>query len=183
VLRRPAADGLGGGIAGLLLALLRIEGIAWAALILVLALISRRMAGERSLRPFLVFALITGAGYAIYFAWRYAYYGMLFPSTAYAKVSLDVLLLHRGLNYVLSHTLTFVTPILIVPGSVLALRRKRIAVGLPVAALAWAFPAYSIVVTGDFMAMGRFLVPGSLAATLMRRGVALRQAASYRVSR
>jgi len=26
--------------------------------------------------------------------------------------------------------------------------------------MAWAFPAYSIVVTGDFMAMGRFLVPG-----------------------
>jgi hypothetical protein len=160
VLRRPVADGIGGGIAGLLLALLRIEGIAWAALILVLALISRRIAGERSLRPFFVFALITGIGYAIYFTWRYAYYELPLPSTAYIKLSLDVLLLRRGVNYVLSHVLTFVTPILIVPGSLLALRRKRIAVGLPVAALAWAFPAYSIVVTGDFMAMGRFLVPG-----------------------
>jgi hypothetical protein len=61
---------------------------------------------------------------------------------------------------VISHELAFLTPILIVPGSLLALRRPALAIGLPVAAMAWAFPAYAVVVTGDFMAMGRFLIPG-----------------------
>jgi arabinofuranosyltransferase len=167
VLRRHSPDGLGGGIAGLLLALIRIEGIAWALVILILATVSRRLAWQRALRPLLVFALIVGVGYALYFAWRYSYYQMPLPNTAYAKAELDAARLTRGLNYVFSHELAFLTPILIVPGSLLALRRKRLAIGLPVAAIAWAFPAYAVVVTGDFMAMGRFLVPGLAFSTIL----------------
>lgn len=159
VLRRGGAAGISGGVAGLLLALIRIEGIGWALVILILALVSRRIAGQRSLRPFVWFVLIVGVGYGLYFAGRYAYYQMPLPNTVYVKGELDGARLVRGVNYVVSHVLTFVTPILIVPGSVVALRRKRVALGLPVAALAWAFPVYSVVVTGDFMAMGRFLVP------------------------
>ena len=160
VLRRESPDGVGAGIAGLLLALIRLEGIAWVALILVLAIVSRRIARRRSLRPLLVYALTVGVGYAIYFGCRYSYYETLLPNTAYVKADLNAALLLRGVDYVLSFALAFLTPILILPGSVFALRRKRIALGLPIAAMAWAFPAYAVVVTGDFMVMGRFLIPG-----------------------
>jgi hypothetical protein len=160
VLRRAGPDGIGGGVAGLLLALIRLEGIAWVLVILVLAIVAGLLTGQRRFRSFLPFLLIVGLGYAAYFGWRYAYYDVLLPNTAQVKGDLDAANLSRGVNYVVMYALTFLTPALIVPGSVVALRRKRVAVGLPVAAMAWAFPVYAIVVTGDFMAMGRFLVPG-----------------------
>ncbi len=167
VLRRAGPDGVGAGIAGLLLALIRLEGVAWVVVILILALISRRIAGQRGPRPFIVCALIVGIGYAIYFGWRYSYYQMPLPNTAYVKGDLDTARLMRGVNYVVSFALAFLTPILILPGSLCALRHRRIAVGLPIAALAWAFPAYAVVVTGDFMTMGRFLIPGLAFCTIL----------------
>ena len=167
VLRRGAPDGIGAGIAGLLLALIRLEGIAWVAVLLILTLISRRLAGERKMRPLIVCGLIVGVGFAIYFAWRYWYYQMPLPNTAYAKANLDALRLTRGLMYVVSFALVFVTPILILPGSILALRLKRIVLGLPVATMAWGFSAYAVLVTGDFMVMGRFLIPGLAFATIL----------------
>jgi arabinofuranosyltransferase len=167
VLRRESPDGLGAGIAGLLLALIRIEGIAWVAVILILAIVSRRIARERCLRPLIICALTVGIGYAIYFGWRYSYYDAVLPNTAYVKADLDATLLMRGVDYVISFALAFLTPVLIVPGSFFALRRKRIALGLPIAAMAWAFPAYAVVVTGDFMVMGRFLIPGLAFNTIL----------------
>ena len=166
-LRHGSPDGVGGGIAALLLALIRLEGVAWVLVILILALISRRIAPQRCLRPLVTCALIVGIGYAAYFGWRYWYFETLLPNTAYAKAEIDVTRLVRGVNYVFSFALAFLTPFLTLPGSLFALRRKRIAVGLPVAALAWAFPAYSVVVTGDFMAMGRFLIPGLPFSTIL----------------
>ncbi len=167
ILRREAPAGVTAGIAGLLLALMRVEGIAWVVVILVLAIISRRLAGQRALRSFVTFALIVAIGYGLYFAWRYSYYQMLLPNTTYAKSVLDVPRLMRGIDYVVSFILTFITPVLIVPGSLLALRKRRRAIGLPIAAMAWAFPVYAIVVTGDFMSMGRFLVPGLVFNTIL----------------
>lgn len=160
ILRRAGVAGVGAGIAGLLLALTRVEGLAWVAVLLVLALLSRWIAGQRRWRPFLVCVLIVGVGYAIYFAGRYAYYETLLPNTVYAKAGTNAGLLLRGGRYVMVYALTFVSPLIILPSTFFALRRKRIALGLPVAAMAWAFPAYAIAVTGDYMAMGRFLVPG-----------------------
>lgn len=167
VLRRAGADGIGGGVAALLLALIRIEGVGWAAVILILAVVSRRLAGKREIGPFVTFALIVGVGFAIYFAWRYDCYQALLPNTAYTKGSLDAGRLMRGVNYVVSHVLTFLAPVLIVPGTLVALRRKRITVGLPVAALAWGFSAYAVLVTGDWMPMGRFLIPGLAFGTVL----------------
>jgi arabinofuranosyltransferase len=167
VLRRDGAAGVGAGVAGLLLALMRVEGIAWLVVLLVLALASRRIAGQRSLRPLLTCALIAGVGYAVYFVLRFAYYQLPWPNTVYAKTGVSAELLGRGGRYVLVYVLTFLTPALIVPGTLFALRRKRVAIGLPVAAMAWAFPAYAIVVTGDYMAMGRFLVPGLAFAAIL----------------
>jgi len=167
VLRKNQAAGVAAGVAALLLALLRLEGVAWAAVIIVLCIISRRMARQFKLRPVLVCALIVGIGYGIYFYWRYSYYESPLPNTAYAKAALDGPRLMRGFNYVFSFGLTFLTPFLLLPVSFVALRKKRRAVGLAVAAMAWAFPAYAVLVTGDFMAMGRFLIPGLAFASIL----------------
>ncbi len=167
VLRRGGPAVVGGAIAGLLLALIRVEGIAWVVVIVIVAVWSRRMAGQRVLRPLVGFALIVVSGYGLYFAWRYGYYQMPLANTSYAKAVLDGPRLMRGVGYVVSFALTFLTPLLILPGSLLALGKKRRVVGLPVAALAWAFPAYAILVTGDFMAMGRFLIPGLAFNTIL----------------
>jgi hypothetical protein len=125
------------------------------------------MAGQRRLKPFVRFAIITAVGYAVYFAWRYWYHQDLLPNTVYAKSDTPPSFMLRGLKYVAFQCLTFLTPALIVITSFFAVRRKRITLGLPVCALAWAFPAYAVVVTGDFMAMGRFLIPGLAFNTIL----------------
>ena len=79
------------------------------------------------------------------------------PSTAYAKATLDLPRSLRGIEYVVSHVLAFLTPIVLLPGTALALRKKRRALGLPVAALAWGFPAYAIVTTGDGKALRSYI--------------------------
>jgi hypothetical protein len=167
VLRREAPDGVGAGIAGLLLALIRLEGIAWVAVILIITLLSRRSARERWLRPLAICALTVGVGYAAYFVWRYTYYEVPLPNTAYVKADLSAERLMRGVDYVVTFALVFLSPILIVPGSLFALRRDRIARGPEMIAMAWSFPLYSVLVTGDFMAMGRFLIPGLPFATIL----------------
>ena len=167
VLRAERPDGIGGGIAGLLLALIRVEGIAWVVVILIVAIISRRLARQSDRRALASCALIVGVGYALYFGWRCWYFETLLPNTVYAKAELDAVRFVRGLDYIFSFGLAFLSPFLILPGSLFALRRKRIVVGWPIAAMAWAFPAYAVVVTGDFMAMGRFLVPGLAFSTIL----------------
>jgi len=167
ILRRQGVAGVGAGVAGLLLALMRVEGIAWIAVLLVLAIVSRQIAGQRSLRPLLACVLIIAIGYGLYFAARYAYFQQPWANTAYAKLEPSAELLWRGCHYVLVFLLTFLTPALIVPASLFALRRKRLAIGLATAAMAWAFPAYAVVVSGDYMAMGRFLIPGLAFAAIL----------------
>lgn len=167
ILRRAGAAGAAAGVVGLLLALMRTEGIAWLVVLAVLAIVSRRIAGQRDVRPVLVCLLVAGIGYVIYFAGRYAYYQLPWPNTVYVKMGADLDLLWRGGRYVLVYLLTFLTPALIVPGTLFALRRHRLAIGLPTAAMAWAFPLYAVVVTGDYMAMGRFLVPGVVFSAIL----------------
>ena len=167
VLRPEGPDGFGGGIAALLLALMRVEGIGWALVILVLALLSRSNIRQRNRRPLFTFLLIVGTGFAVYYIWRYSYYQLPLPNTAYTKSSLDAERLLRGAKYVATHVLTFLTPLLMIPGSVVALRKGRGTIGWSVVTLAWAFPIYAIVVTGDWLHMGRFLVPGFAFNTIL----------------
>ena len=185
VSRRGGPDVLGGTLAGLGLVLIRIEGIGWFVVIVVIAAVSWRMRGRRVLRPLGICLAIVVAGYATYFAWRYAYYGLPLPNTAYAKAALDVRRLGRGVNYAVTFLLTFISPIVLLPAGAAALRRNRRPLGLAVLTMVVAFVVYAIVVTGDFMAMGRFFVPAApfgaillawLLEDLMRGGVTRRVA-------
>jgi arabinofuranosyltransferase len=166
VLRRegihPAA-----GVVALLLTLIRTEGIAWAVLILALAAYARSRA-DRPWRGQLAIAAGTVlGGYAVYFAGRYGYYHELVANTVSAKAGLSPAVVARGLKYLIWNYLTLLTPALAIPGLWLARRRASLAVLGPVAVMAAAVAGYSIAVGGDFMAMGRLLVPGLAFNTLL----------------
>jgi hypothetical protein len=149
--------GWGAGAAMLALALMRFEGVAWAAVLFGMALISRR----RNLGALAVPAAVFVIGYGAYTAWRLTYHEELLPNTARIKVGSHYVWQGwlRGVRYVATHFLTFLVPFLLVPATWVALRRRSLAWAW-VAALAWAFPVYAVAVGGDFMAMGRFLAPG-----------------------
>ncbi|GAF88672.1 unnamed protein product, partial [marine sediment metagenome] len=80
VLRPDGVDAVGASIFGLLLVLIRVEGIAWVVVLAMLAFVSRWIAGQRRIRPFLVFFITIVVGYAIYFGWRFWYYQAVLPN-------------------------------------------------------------------------------------------------------
>ena len=159
ILRRGGPAGLTAGVAGLALALIRAEGIEWALLIGLLALAVQLGRPKQYFKPLGVFFAILLVGYALYFACRFAYYRVPFPNTAYVKVDPSVATLARGWDYVLVMYLTLLAPIIALLGWPLAWPAQRRRTMAPVALLAVAFPAYALVVGGDFMTMGRLLVP------------------------
>lgn len=147
-------------LAALLAALLRVEGILWALAVLPLAVWTRAARGQRWLRPLSTYTVLLFVGFGAYFAWRYAYFGSVLANSATAKVGLNGGHLVRGLNYVLEMALTYPPLFLAALAWIPAFRRGRRCIGPPIAALALAFPAYAILAGGDFMAFGRFLIPG-----------------------
>jgi hypothetical protein len=187
VLREGGPAAIGGAIAGLALALMRIEGIHWAVAIGVLAIIARAFEGggetstarRASWRWAAVYFSVLLGSYAAYFAWRWVYFGVPMPNPYYVKVGVSAASLARGWNYVAVYYLTFVSAAAALLGVVPALALGRSRLGWPIAAMALAVPAYAVVVGGDFMAMGRLIVPGlafhallltRLADRLARRG-------------
>jgi hypothetical protein len=166
VLRRPGPDAIGGAAAALALALLRIEGIAWAAAVGMLAAIVRAREGAPALRPLARYAALVLGGFALHLAWRLSYYGMPLPNTAYAKGGFSAAVLARGARYAIAYLLTFLPLGPLLGLAVLRDARWRGA-GAAAAALAFGAVAFAVAVGGDFMAMGRFLVPGLPFAALL----------------
>ncbi len=161
--RPPEPDGVApvaGGLSGLALSLLRPEGVAWALLIGLGSAASRRFKGLNPYRPIAIYFSIVVGGFAVYYAARYTYYQVPFANPTYIKVGFGLDVFLRGFRYVAVFFLTFLTPFLLLPGFVNCLRRRWIADGLPIALMALAFPVYAMVVGGDWMTMGRFLIPG-----------------------
>ncbi len=157
---RDEPDGVGGGIAALLVSLLRVEAFAWCLVVAAIALLVRLLQRRAVARPLVVYLAILGVGFGAYYAWRYSYYGLPVPNTAYAKVGFSAPVAARGWRYVVVYLATFLTPLLFVPGLFACLRRRWWIPALATAAMAFGFFLYPVVVGGDFMAMGRFLVPG-----------------------
>ncbi|NLH47082.1 MAG: hypothetical protein GX444_00615 [Myxococcales bacterium] len=153
--RRPILSAL----VCVLAALIRPEGTTLAA---ALALSWLCFVRPLPIRRVVVFALLFAVLYGVYFAWRYSYYGYLYPNTYYAKVDgIRMAILWRGLLYVVPNLLWGVFPL----AAILLFRRVRDR-ALPL--LRWekislvvvtAFCAQSVFSGGDFMPYFRFLVP------------------------
>ena len=163
------------GLIAMAAALLRADGFLWLAVVLGLVglgVVTRRGAAAAGRSGMLRALLITGGLAAVaiagQFLWRHGYYGEWMPNTAKVKTGFSDLRLERGLKYLGSLALA-VPALALVPalatlergtrprsgrdgerGGGLALRALGVlAVGC----------AYSVYVGGDFMPMGRFLVP------------------------
>jgi arabinofuranosyltransferase len=156
------------------LSLIRTEGIAWVAVLGLLAL------GVRALEPgrradgarALVWAWGRACGvYAVYYILRLGYFHTWVSNTAIAKVDLGWDNLDRGTLYVIGFWLTAITPLAHLLLAPFALGRAR-TTGLAIVAMACAAPLYAALIGGDFMTMGRLLVPG-LAFGALTAGLAV----------
>lgn len=152
--------GIQAGLLALLTCLIRADGLLWVGLILLCAgvswLLSRR---QELLRSTLIAGGILAAGLAVMIAWRYSYYGDFVPNTARVKAGFSDLRIERGYRYLVSFFLTMPACAVVIGAGLLAWKSRReraVAVALVLVA---ANLAYAIYVGGDFMAMGRFLVP------------------------
>jgi len=174
--------GVQAGLAGAGVVLLRSDGPFWLATLGAIALVRavRARGGRRraTARALATCTTLVAAVFLAHLAWRWSYYGDWVPNTARAKVGLSGMTLQRGLFYVVSFWLTLpatlLAPLAALP---LALVRRDGTLGA-LLALAGATFAYPVLVGGDFMAMGRFLVPamapvalacGALVDALARR--------------
>ncbi len=135
----------------LVASLTRPEGLLFAAVLL--ADLLRRRPGARAVGSWL---LPFAAGYVPYFAWRYSYYGYLFPNTFYAKTGGGLGHAVRGLDYVGRHLASPGAWLYVFAPAALVLERGRW--GL-VAAVCGVWIGYVVLVGGDGLAMYRFFVP------------------------
>jgi hypothetical protein len=110
----------------------------------------------------LLWAAVWAVPYAIYFAWRFQYYGHPFPNTFYVK-SAGPVLWASGLSYMFYAVQRFHVYLLLVPAVALLFARRSW--GLPralkrlIGIVTIPYLAYIVYVGGDFMDMFRFIVP------------------------
>jgi hypothetical protein len=148
---------LSSGLLATGLGLIRVEGVFWVALFLALA-VARNLSNRR-LRRLEQAAWIFFLLYGTYWLWRFAYYGLPFPNTVYAKVGFSWDGLVRGWDYVLVQIMTQVNLWIALPGAFLLLHRRHRAAAGSLGIVVLGTYAYAVIVGGDFMAFGRFLLP------------------------
>ncbi|MEM7203021.1 MAG: hypothetical protein AAF628_22365 [Planctomycetota bacterium] len=147
-------------VAALIAATLRADALFWLGLMLGSAVVIGLLTRRRALRR----AALLGIGAltiatAAHTAWRLSYYGDWLPNTARNKVGLSGPALARGVDYLLTYWLTVpAAAVVLVAALPLVFRRGawrlRVAAGLAAATF-----LYGVLVGGDFMAMGRFVLP------------------------
>jgi len=147
--------------------LLRADGFVWIALALFAAAVSARLdanAESRSslsdrFRPVAIVASCAAGVTLAYVTWRYSYFGELGPNTARVKVHLGALALERGLQYVTSSLLAFLSIPLALAGGAFVVRRDRTQLALPALLFTLGGFAYLALVGGDWMMAHRMLTP------------------------
>jgi len=154
--------GLSGGIACAALILIRADGFVWVLGLIGLAALGAMMRRDRAAAgPLVLCAVIAAVTLGGLIGFRLAYFGWPLPNTYYAKVGLSGMALERGGRYLIStlFVLPHLVPILIA-GAVVAWRdRNDRPICCHAVLLVLGTFAYVVGVGGDFMAMGRLLVP------------------------
>jgi hypothetical protein len=157
------------GLALALAAMTRPEGLLVAAIVGVHRLAWNLMARRRPIgRDELAAAAVFLAIWGPWFAWRWWYYGQLFPNTYYVKAAgaahpgYESALMKHGLYYVAQWArqtrLMWAWPVAIV-GLVVARRSPRLIVGSLALLITVVYLAYTVRVGGDFMGLHRFVMP------------------------
>jgi len=172
-------------LAGLVAVSLRPDGILLVGLALAAALLVALSRGDgRARRAVLWTGAVVLAGVAIHVLWRLSYYGDWLPNTVRAKSVLSESTRRRGALYVGEYLLTFPGLSLALLSSLLLLGRPRNGLGAVLFLLATVPMSYAAMAGGDFMAMGRLLLPAVpfafllLGAALARLGLGWRGALS-----
>jgi len=172
---RPVA----GAVASALLVLVRVDGMIWVGGVIVLAVLVALVRRDKTaVKPIAVCAAVAAITLLGLTCFRLAYHGWLLPNTVYAKTGLCAASLQRGGRHILSFLAIFphLATILAAAAVVLLRDRRAWTVGHHAGAMAVGAFAYAVVVGGDWMPMGRFLVPAMpflavLFALLIRRMV------------
>jgi len=164
--RRRSDPGISAGLVWACAALLRPEGVAWFGLAWLVSGLQARRPG-----PWAVSALAFAAPVGLWQAFRVVYYGAWLPNTFYAKVGGEADVLERGLDYLALGAVE--TPVaLLALGALVFVRRALADPRGRIACAILAFHgAYLLAVGGDYMPLGRFLVPAvPLAALALAAG-------------
>ncbi|HSF16766.1 MAG TPA: hypothetical protein VLK65_14550 [Vicinamibacteria bacterium] len=160
--------GIQAGVLGLLCGLIRTDGAFYALLIIGLALLTGILTRRKeTLRATAEAAAILIAGMTLYVAWRYSYYGDYVSNTARAKLSMSALSLQRGLRYAISFILTFPSIAFVILVSPWILRGERRRLAWHALGMVIGIFLASILVGGDFMSMGRLMVPALPFVTIL----------------
>ena len=154
---RERPHGVAAGLCAAAAALLRADGVLWAAIVIAAAGVGWARSRSPVLRrAILVTAAILAVTVAANFDWRNEYFGQWLPNTAYVKVGLSAMRLERGANYLAGLALA-VPPLAYVPIVVFARRGRAPLLALQAGVVVGAGALYAAYVGGDFMPMGRMV--------------------------
>ena len=163
--------GLGTGLVWAAAALSRPEGVAWFGLAWLVSGLSARRP-----RAWAVCAVGFAVPVGIWQVFRLAYYGAWLPNTFYAKVGGEAGVLGRGLDYLARGAVETPVALLGLAALLGAGRVLRDPTGRLALALLGFHTAYLLAVGGDYMPLGRFVVPAvPLAAMAFAAAVRGRQ--------
>ena len=140
--------------------LLRPDGVLWAGVLC--ALVLGRALRERDLklkRAAITVGVIALACFGAQTAWRYGYHGDWLPNTVRAKASMSAMTLERGGKYALSFLVHYPAITLALLLAIWVAATKRQPLVFECLLFVVAMFAYVIAVGGDFLPMGRFLLP------------------------
>jgi arabinofuranosyltransferase len=165
--------GLQAGVWAGLAALLRADAAVWIAMLLVagglLWLLSNR---PRNLcRALWQTALVLAVVVVLHIAWRQSYYGDWLPNTARVKAGFSLHRLFRGFDYIVAFLLGLPAILGVLLFSLRRWPRRLANLWLPSALVIVGSLAYACWVGGDFMPMGRFLMPAVPFSALLFAGL------------
>lgn len=151
---------LAGGITLVVLVLLRIDGMVWAGIVIGLAwVVAASRQSKSSARSVFHCAAIAGAAVVTMTVFRLLYFGWPLPNTVYAKVGLTPLALERGILYVLSLALTFPHIAIVAVTALFSRGSLAVSAGRQGSLVVVCGCCYAASAGGDWMAMGRHLIP------------------------
>jgi hypothetical protein len=153
-------------------AMTRPEGIVAAGVtgLFVAADAARVSDRRRALQRVALWGVLFAIPFVIFYAWRWSYYGYLFPNTYYAKVGNTLAIYNRGLEYVSNYGLRYHVLLMLVGLGFLYTRLRLRTDAVYIFALSTAMMLAIVIEGGDDFPNGRFMAP--LLPILLLGGIA-----------